>query len=76
METDTEIELLRSRMVIGTVVDQLDLAVNAAPLPAGFMDRFLARRPRGRDRDRPPRGRAGLLNTASSWRRSATDASS
>ena len=40
LATSAEVELLRSRMVIGTVVDQLELAISARPLPAGFLDRF------------------------------------
>ncbi len=38
--TSAEIELLRSRMVIGAVVDQLDLQIQAEPLPGGLGERL------------------------------------
>lgn len=40
LATSAEVELLRSRMVIGTVVDQLDLAVSGRALATDFLDRF------------------------------------
>lgn len=36
--TSAEVELLRSRMVVGSVVDQLDLAVQARPLPTDWRE--------------------------------------
>jgi len=45
LATSAEVELLRSRLVVGTVVDQLDLAVSARPLPADFLDQFNIGRP-------------------------------
>lgn len=41
--TSAEVELLRSRMVLGTVVDQLDLAVSAEPVVKGPLNRLLGR---------------------------------
>ncbi|ABI56154.1 polysaccharide biosynthesis tyrosine autokinase [Alkalilimnicola ehrlichii MLHE-1] len=39
--TSAEVELLRSRMVVGSVVDQLDLAVQARPLPTDWREAVL-----------------------------------
>jgi tyrosine-protein kinase Etk/Wzc len=45
--TSAEVELLSSRMVVGAVVDQLDLAVRQQPLPATFLQRFSVLAPQG-----------------------------
>jgi len=46
----TEIEILKSRMVVGTVVDQLDLTTQVRPNYLPIIGEFLARRSGQRDR--------------------------
>lgn len=46
----TEIEILKSRMVVGTVVDQLDLTTQVSPNYLPIIGEFLARRSGERDR--------------------------
>lgn len=46
--TSAEVELLRSRMVIGTVVDRLDLAITTEALPRTLRDRLPGNNPAGR----------------------------
>jgi tyrosine-protein kinase Etk/Wzc len=46
----TEIEILKSRMVVGTVVDQLDLTTQVSPNYLPIIGEFLARRSGQRDR--------------------------
>jgi tyrosine-protein kinase Etk/Wzc len=44
---DTEIEIIRSRMLVSAVVDQLDLDIQAVPRRVPLLGRLLARRHRG-----------------------------
>ncbi|PYE30406.1 tyrosine-protein kinase Etk/Wzc [Idiomarina fontislapidosi] len=48
-EAETEIQIMKSRMVIGAVVDQLDLTIIAQPDYAPIIGNFLARRAEQKD---------------------------
>ncbi len=61
VSAESEIELMRSRALVGNVVDQLRLDMDARPRRFPVLGNALARRFQGADPAAPPMGLAGLV---------------